>query len=372
MLGGFMPSTLVRTLELMVFIAIIVIFLVLLHRRSLVTFSRALNALILLFALYSLFIVARGDFSGGAKEFIFTLNGNMHALPYVFPFIILFLPNRRFIKDVLNVFYWSCLMAVPLWLINAGNLVQTSFYGENIAAYFPYFAAFLLAFLKFFSPHRRICILLVYLFYFLLMVLNARRNVVASLFLYGLVAVLSNFKWNISNFLKFVAPSILLIFVLILNFTFLSNTVLQNLLGRLDEDTRSNVELLMLADFASSPVTDTILGRGMDGTYFHDDFSVEGEEQDNERTVVETGYLNFVLKGGIIYMLLVVIITITSIVRGLKHSNAVPICMPLLLMVFLLDFYMTTPLSVFSTKLIIYWFIVSFCFQKKLAYVRVR
>lgn len=370
--GMFLSTTLVRMMELVVLFAIVVCFLMLYHRGALYRFNFAQTSLLGLFGLYSLFIVARGDFSGGLKEIFFAINGDERALPYLMPFVILLLPNRRYSKEILNVFYWSAMLSFPLWLVNAGQLVQPLFYGEKVAAYFPYFAAFMLCFWSKLPPHRRLAMLAVYAIYLVLMIMNARRNVVASMLLYGVVAFVTNFKWNTENFTKIVIPAIILIAVGILNFPLLKDTVLKNFIERMGEDTRSNVEMFMLADFATSPVSDTIFGRGMDGTYFQENFVVDGEDLDDDRSGVETGYLNFVLKGGVIYAVLLVIISIVCIVRGFIKSNAIPRALPLLLVVFLLDFYMSTPICFMGAKLIIYWFSVACCLQKRVVYVRYR
>lgn len=367
MFGLFFPSTLLRLVELAIFLAIFVLELKLFLDKSI--FRYKIFPLIPFFsilAVISFGIIVRGDFSGGFKNIIFAINSYDGALSYILPFIILPLPNVKYFKSILNVFFYSSLAAAPLWLLNVGKLVQDTYLGESIGVYMPFFAAFMLGFLNRFSMRERIALVSIFFIYLLLMVLNARRNVILSLTLYFVIAFSFYFFGNIKNIrrtLAIIAGSIFAAAFLVFNFTKLADGILSNMLDRGLEDTRSQVELLFLADLASSPVADTIFGRGMDGTYFQITQNEDTLETSSDRNIIETGYLNMVLKGGIAYVLIFISILIYAVISGFKSKKKEISYISLILLTYFLDCYTTNPITIYSVRSIIFWFCVAVCLQ---------
>lgn len=85
------------------------------------------------------------------------------------------------------------------------------------------------------------------------------------------------------------------------------------LYNRLLDDTRTETENELIQDLSRS--NDMILGRGLSGTYksyFVDEYNRNG---------IETGYLNMVLKGGWIYVIIYGFFVIPAIIKGLFYSN---------------------------------------------------
>ena len=64
---------------------------------------------------------------------------------------------------------------------------------------------------------------------------------------------------------------------------------------------------------------DWIAGRGITGQYFCPD--IEEEQFNDYRSVIETGYLNIILKGGFVSLILLLLITIPAIIKGIFYSN---------------------------------------------------
>ena len=76
-------------------------------------------------------------------------------------------------------------------------------------------------------------------------------------------------------------------------------------------DTRTVVEQNMIADMHG---WDWIIGRGLFGEYYDPMFGIN-------RPDIETGYLALILKGGVIYLTVVVGVLLTSAYKGLFKSN---------------------------------------------------
>lgn len=324
--------------------------------------------LIVLFALNCLSIMARGDFSGGMKALAMDkLNGPDAVLAYTLPFVILSLPNKKYFRSILEVLFFSAMLTVPIWILNITELVREEFLGEAIGVYLPFYCTVLLLFRRKISRGRRIAALAVFFIYLLLMTLNARRNVMVSLVLYFALAFLFGnlalIRSNRKFFLGLVAGFALLAGVFAAGWESLSSTVFRRVIDRATDDTRSQVEVLFMVDMARAPVRDWIIGRGMDGSYYQ---LVEDKEENSityDRKVIETGYLHMILKGGVVYVLLVLAFLFTAFVRGLRSGLPLLRGLACFLLIYLIDMYMANPVSFFSVRSVIFWLIVSICFQ---------
>lgn len=324
--------------------------------------------LFLLYALNCIGIMARGDFSGGLKSLVMDkLNGPDAILAYTLPFIILSLPNRKHFRAILEVLFLSMLLTVPIWLLNVTDLVREEYLGEAIGAYLPFYGTILLLFRRKLSRGRRLAIYAVYFIFLLLMVLNARRNVIVSLLMYFAIAfIVGNLALIRSNrkiLLAGIAGVIILGGVAMASWQSLSQSVFSRLIDRAQDDTRSQVELLFLVDMSSAPLSDWIFGRGMDGSYYQ---MVENSEENSityDRKVIETGYLHMILKGGLVNVLLILLILFTAFFKGMKSGKTLLKGLAWFLLVYLIDMYSTNPVSFFAVRTVIFWLIVSVCFQ---------
>lgn len=94
----------------------------------------------------------------------------------------------------------------------------------------------------------------------------------------------------------------------------LDNTF-QVLFGRIDQDTRSGTEIDFYKNFTA---IDWLVGRGVNGTYR----SLAVSDIDRlQRFVCETGYLNFILHGGVVLLVPYLFLLLNSIFKGLKKQT---------------------------------------------------
>lgn len=127
-----------------------------------------------------------------------------------------------------------------------------------------------------------------------------------------------------------------------------------------DEDTRTGVEIYFYNDMETK---DWIIGRGMHGEYYCPGI---GENQLNDyRDLVETGYLQIILKGGIIKLILYLLITIPALFLGLFYSkNILSKAAGIWILISVLSLYPTTVES-FSLQYFLIWISVGICYSKK-------
>ena len=162
-----------------------------------------------------------------------------------------------------------------------------------------------------------------------------------------------------AKFIFIALVSILTLLILMLNMDSLTSGLFSNIAGRLNENTRSGVEELFFADFATSPTSDWLFGRGMDGGYYQVETNEETGEISDNRQVIETGYLQLMLKGGIIYDVVVILFMLTAVVSGFKQHNGTIYYITVILMTYFIDLYTTNPVCLFSVRSILFWFCIS-------------
>ncbi len=102
-------------------------------------------------------------------------------------------------------------------------------------------------------------------------------------------------------------------------------------------ESREGVIDEFFSDFDSSP-QDWIWGRGFHGKFYSKTLSTS--DMDNYRDVIENGYLFLILKGGIIYLVLLIIIILLSFYNGfIRSKNLLSKGMALILILYLIDLY---------------------------------
>lgn len=126
------------------------------------------------------------------------------------------------------------------------------------------------------------------------------------------------------------------------------------LFNRLTDDTRSEVEELFHKDM---DFFSYIFGRGSTGL-------VDAGEL-GHRSMIETGYLNYILHGGVISLFLYIYILFMSALRGWFSKNKLAIAMSLYLFGQLAILYKSGNLSLQFSQLAI-WICVAYCNNKQL------
>lgn len=200
---------------------------------------------------------------------------------------------------------------------------------------------------------------------FIIATLKARRNLMATSMLYMLgAAYMMIFRDNKMSrstqiFIVMIGISIVLIGAVI--YILGSKGIFSSISERAGENTREYVFLLFFWDMLQTPL-DMLIGRGIRGVY-----ECPGVDENGETTrfVVENGYLHMLLKGGFIYVSIIVTTLITAIIKGLKGKNQICQASIIIIGVQLFDM-LTYGLHAVSAKTFIIWMCVSLCLCPKI------
>lgn len=132
------------------------------------------------------------------------------------------------------------------------------------------------------------------------------------------------------------------------------------LVERSDEDTRTGVEDAMKEDMTS---TEWVIGKGINGEYYCP--NIDQLDEKGYRSVVETGYLQIILKGGLGSLILMLLILIPALIKGFKGNNILCKAAAISILLWILFLFPTVG-NTFAMNHIIVWISVGICFSPKI------
>jgi hypothetical protein len=330
--------------------------------------SKYLASMYILYFIWSITIVARG-FSFN-RDYLIEIFVDSYGgiFLYLSPFILLFPINLIYIKKVFNV---AIILSAIFLLFSLSYLEQLfgadSEDGQRLLESFARFliipCGFVLLMNAYQSNKRNLFALFIILFTFLLAVVRARRGLIfisLNIIIFSFIFYFYNNKGNLlKRFLPVILMPLVLLYAVVIFNTNKSNTF-SNINERIDEDTRSAVVAFFVLDM---DVEDWLIGRGINGEYY---CPVSDSNHSDYRNVIETNYLQIILKGGLISLGIFLLITIPAIIKGLFYSdNLLSKASGLWILFWLIDMYPTT-VTVFALNYLIVWICVGICYSKQI------
>ena len=356
-------------------IQIIGIVLILLSSFYLINWSFQNNYLKIIFSFYmiwSFITMARGfnleiDF---LKTMFFTAPFSIFL--YFVPLVIIFkdlVENLRkliIVIIILNIFYLIYVFAyrdILLYGFSGFYRVPTAM-TETFTHFLSFPTAFILLLYSYQKKKRILFSITVLIITFFIVAIRARRGLMFMSLCFMLFSYILFYFTNRDKLLKIILSIAVLGFVIAyVSFTYLRNQhgTFGLITNRIDEDTRKLIEIRFFEDMSTLDLT---FGRGINGMYYCPGIDeAEGSFTVN-RWVIETGYLQIVLKGGYILLLLYLLIIIPAIIKGLFLSNN-SFAKTAAIWIFLYTIFLyPTYVNMFSLTYIIVWVCVAICFDK--------
>lgn len=288
---------------------------------------------------FHMFFIAdvRSTFSEyhGLTTWLLTYFGSAMFLPNLIPFVILAFP-RNYLFDfryLWRVMWLLCILYLCYYPFAFWNITHYSWsfdqvagtewgdkgtYGDfitnstmGISALAP--VVIMLYFKKYLTKKHWNWFLIAYVGSILIQSFLARRGGLVMSILYLVLAwvMYSLSDRNTSKF-KMILLTAMVVGLVFVLFTNMSDSLFSTLMERGDEDSRSGVEESFYADMKS--LSDWIFGRGWFGTYYDPMFKLD-------RTGVETGFLTLILRGGLLYLIPYVSILALTFFNGYFRSR---------------------------------------------------
>ena len=328
-----------------------------------------IKVLFILYICWLFTIVVRGFSldSTYLKNFLF--DSNIGVFTYLTPFVLLFPQNLSAYKKlcyfifIVGVFYLFYDLIFIKQLLNRDvedNLSKGII--ENFARNLGLPVTFLILTYTYQPKKVKYFTLFVGVVTALFALIRARRGLVftsLSPFILAYIIYLSESKQKAAVFLISLF-SLCLVGIYGLQF-FNESSMFSSFKSRVKEDTRTSVEDCFYSDMTTK---DWIIGKGINGQYYCPNIDVN--DTTGYRQIIETDYLNIILKGGIISLGLLLLITVPAVIKGIFYSNNVlSKAAGCWILIWLLSLYPTT-VYVFTLNYIIVWLCIGICYNKRI------
>lgn len=252
------------------------------------------------------------------------------------------------------------LISLAFSIPNGNNFIQITFETFSIGA------AFLFMTNKYHSRKVLVRAIIVLVASFIVVTIMGRRNLMFTTGLYILFGGICLFK---DGKIKSIESKIVIFFatlllMVIFAYYFASSSAFNTIKGRATENTRETVFMMFFIDMANPK--DMVLGRGVFGEYYCPgvDKTSETDEYNDDREVIECGYLQLILKGGIIYLFLYLTLVSIAIFKGFKGKNRFVNVCAYIVFVQLIDM-IPFGLHAYNTKSFLIWLCVGVCINKR-------
>jgi hypothetical protein len=317
----------------------------------------------LLFILYEFITVVRGfTFSSSIWYYLGLITG-ITFWPFVIPFFVFFDKKISNLALLIKYIYFVSIFFILVNIIFPTLLLSRLTAETIIGIAIP--SGFLLLNATYLS-NKKVNISFLVLFISLLSVTYlARRNVIVTISAYIIASYFLNIKSISKSFIFRLFPVLigLLIFIFF-SFNKLSTIITNKLDERLTQDTRSELFAMYFIEMQDYMT----FGKGMNGSYYYpmpggetEDGTVYSEEE--YRHIIENGYLQLMLTGGIVQIILFLMILLPASIIGIfRSSNNLSKACGIMIFIRLIDM-LIYGLPSLSLSYILVWISVGLCYS---------
>ena len=296
------------------------------------------------------------------------LNSDEGILIYFAPLILLVPQDGTFFKKLFDFIIILGIFYLIYDVIFIQSLLDRSFETqnvvENLVRNLSMPCGFILLTYQYHSNRRKLFAFIVMIISLLFSIYKARRGLSSTLA--GiLICAYFLYLFSTKNKVLILYLSILCICLGILYSTSIysinDNKLFSFIAKRGAVDTRSDVEDFFYGDMKKK---DWIIGKGINGEYYCPDIDVN--QVTDYRDYIETGYLQIILKGGLIRLILYLLISVPAVVLGLFFSrNILSKAAAIWIAVAIISLYPATVES-FSLQYLLVWISISICYTRRL------
>lgn len=294
------------------------------------------------------------------------------VMPYLAPLVLLFPKNFFLYKRMFDLIIVFCLVNLVLDTLfipdlvslasDNGNVVGKSMV-EQFAKTISIPAGFILLTYPYHNKKRVFLALFTLVLNLMLGVFKARRGIIFMVSLPMMISYLIYLyqsQIKVKGTLMFLTIGLGLFLNTVALNMFEKSSLFKYLNERGLEDTRSGVEIRFYEDMGWQ---DWMAGKGMLGKYYCPEVP-SPDDRTGYRKVIETDFLQIILKGGIISLLLLLVILIPAIWKGLFMSrNLLAKAAATWILLALINMY-PSYINTFTLNYLLVWISVGICYSK--------
>jgi hypothetical protein len=325
---------------------------------------------------YGIFLIFRTLFYDDNKAIfgnVFTTlfgNTQVGAMVFLLPFFIFFTVRRQIIWELKNILFLILIISIPISLY---NIIVRNVESFNFVIFLQCIS-FLYIFAPYLSKTKKYVILIATILLLLVLILISERAVFLSLLSGILSYCLISFVKS-KRVLIIIASAVIFISIAILSFGLYYKISVFEVLPQLFSDKSDDLAMdsrtflyLELSDDLDRN-NSWVFGKGILGSYYSltmEMAAVNGYNVDSKNRIgIETGFLQYILKGGLLYLILYMIIMIIAIFRALKFANNDFLKIVAFMLVGRFFISTISEYPAFDLKNIIFWILMGLCLSDK-------
>ena len=330
-----------------------------------------LKVLYVIYCIWLLSVVLRGfAFNYSSMKFML-FDAEFGLFRYFVPLVLLFPMNIAYYKKLFNVIVILGVVFLFYDIIFRDNLLDLNYTNNNTKFTFEYFAKILSLPAGFIMPtytyhplRRKLFALFVIAVSAGFALFRARRALLfmtVSPLVFSYLLYLYEGKRKILIMIFSIFIGTFLIFYGLKVYNENSRGMFDLITERMYQNTRSAVEDNFYMDMTTR---DWIIGKGINGEYYSP--GIDLGNTTGYRSMIETDYLNIILKGGIISLVLLFLIAIPAVIKGLFFSkNILSKAAAFWIIIWLIELYPANVNS-FSLNHILVWISIGICYSKEI------
>jgi hypothetical protein len=313
------------------------------------------------FMLWQMYIIMRG-----IQDFDFQMLLNLLFSPYYFmhylvPLIILIPANIFFAKKTFGLFTGLSVMLFLVFFLFTNEILHTNLnFSEQVVWTFGTGGGFLLLTWGYHTKKIRAIALLTVLLCMVISAIMARRNILltfGNFFIFSVLIVLLSSSQSIKS-KTYLLTLIFVIAAVGYQFFFsYQDQLFAQITTHFGENTR---EIVFTAFFNDMTTRDLIIGKGFLGEYY----CPGAEEGTDFRFLIESGYLQMILKGGIVSLVLFLLIALPAVYLGIVESNNIlSKAAGMIVLLWLIDMF-PWGMPAINIRYILVWTCIGICYSK--------
>lgn len=320
-----------------------------------------LRVIFILFMSWQLYIISRG-----IQEFNFTMLLNLLFSPYYFlhylvPLVILIPANIFFAKRTFNLFILLAILLFVFFLVFSNDMLHTNLnFSEQTIWTLGTGGGFILLTWNYHNNKRRLIAFLAVLLSLFVATVMARRNIMltfSNYLLFSILIILFNSSHSVKTKFQVIAAVLLLSIIAFNFFLMYEDKLFTRIASHLNENTR---EIVYDSFFRDMSIKDLIIGRGFLGEYYCPGV----DPLKDTRFLIESGYLQTILKGGIISLVLFLMIALPAIYLGIVNSkNILSKASGTIVLLWLIDMF-PWGMPAINIRYILVWTCIGICYSK--------
>jgi hypothetical protein len=320
-----------------------------------------LRSIFILYVFWQICIIMRGIQGFNFKMLLSILFSPYFFLHYLVPLIILIPANIFFVKRMFHFFVFLSIVLLIDFLFFSNYVLNTNpGFSEQTVWTLGTGAGFLLLTWYYHTKKIRLISFITVMLSLVIATITARRNIMitfANFLIFSVINVLLNSRQSIKN--KLYILTIFLSLVVTSYFIFLNYQ--EKLFGKITEHIDNNTrEIVFNSFFKDMSTNDLIIGRGLLGEYY----CPGAEKGVDNRLLIESGYLQTILKGGIISLVLFLMIALPAAYLGIiKSKNILSKAAGTIVILWLIDMF-PWGMPAINIRYILVWTCIGICYSK--------